>query len=100
MPSYPRGYLISYKALGPASGVEIDPRQMGGPLFLISQYCKEKGLVPLHALVVRAREGSPGTGFFGAVGTEAATLDEGAQLQMWYEWARECIENGNFVNAT
>ena len=87
---YPKGYAISYKRLIQASGVDLDPRNAGGPLFEVAVYCKSQGWPPLHSLVVRGKEGDPGEGFFSAPGSEMSDLSPRDRYEKWAQLVREC----------
>lgn len=87
---YPGGYCVSYGQLVKVSGVPLDPRNTGGPLFEVAEYCVRSGWPPIHSLVVRAKEGDPGTGYFRAKGTELDHLPEIEQYAAWVRNVRMC----------
>jgi hypothetical protein len=93
---FPNGYTISYKKLVEASGVPLNPRSAGGPLFEIADYCKGKQWPPIHSLVVRAAEGDPGEGFFSAPGSEMSELKPEDCYEKWAAYVRQCAEFEGF----
>ena len=87
---FPRGYTIPYKKLVEASGVPLNPRSAGGPLYDIADYCKSKQWPPIHSLVVRAAEGDPGEGYWSAPGSEMLELNPEDRYKRWAEFVRKC----------
>jgi hypothetical protein len=91
---FPKGYLVSYGDLIRASGVDLNPRLAGGPLFHVAEYCALKGWPPVHSLVVRKDEGYPGEGYFHAPGSDAGDdSDLGERLRLWDENVRACAKS-------
>jgi len=90
----PKGYLISYSKLIDISGVPLNPRNAGGPLFAIAGYCDSKSWPPIHALVVTKEGGYPGEGFFRAPGTDHSHLSFEKAFSAWQSNVTDCIEQG------
>jgi len=89
---YPKGYLISYGHLMDISGVPIDPRNAGGPLFHVASYCEQSGWPPINSLVVRSHERYPGDGYFSAPGSIVSSSDFVERMTVWDRCARQCVD--------
>jgi hypothetical protein len=73
------------------SGVPIDPRHAGGPLFHVAVHCEKEGWPPINSLVVRGKEGYPGDGFFSAPGSIVSSEDLVERMRIWAACAETCI---------
>lgn len=93
---FPKGYAISYKKLIEASGVPLDPRNAGGPLFDVANFCKSEGWPPLHSLVVRGKEGLPGEGYFSTPGSEMKDFTPEQRYQKWAGYVRNCATSDKY----
>ena len=93
---YPKGYLISYKQLMDVSGVHLDPRNAGGPLFHIAAYCDERGWPPINSLVVRKDERSPGDGYFAAPGSTIDSDDAVERMHLWAKVTEDCLNSDKY----
>jgi hypothetical protein len=90
----PKGYLITYGRLVELSGVPLNPRNAGGPLYDIAAYCKATQMPPIHSLVVAKETGYPGEGFFRAPGSDYAGLPFEKAFALWQSDVEACILRG------
>ncbi len=91
----PKGYLITYGTLVDISGVPLNPRSAGGPLYHIAAYCKAAQWPPIHSLVVAKETGYPGEGFFRAPGSDYSSLSFEEAFGRWQKDVEDCIHLGS-----
>jgi putative restriction endonuclease len=78
------GKDITYTELGKA--VTIAPDELGPPLYVIQDYCRDNGLPPLTIVVVYKATGQPGDGIKKTVRQEY--FQQSRQQVFHFDWAK------------